>query len=144
MDIPVNALSIRGVYWRKMFQNIPNIHILWAFMWLNELRLKANGMHHLLHNIFSYINRYALCRRLHCTVAYFYVFDWIIKSRAVRKPLPSHQECCLAPRNRYAASLRPETVTILQRDILLERVNSWCVILIHHVFYIRHGNKQQL
>ena len=33
-----------------------------------------------------------------------------IKSRAVRKPLPSHQEHCLAPRNRYAASLRPETV----------------------------------
>ena len=38
-----------------------------------------------------------------------------IKSRAVRKPLPSHQEHCLAPRNRYAASLRPETVTIPQR-----------------------------
>ena len=43
------------------------------------------------------------------------VFDWKIKSRAVRKPLPSHQERCLAPRNRYAASPRPETVTILQR-----------------------------
>ena len=42
-------------------------------------------------------------------------FDWKIKSRAVRKPLPSHQERCLPPRNRYAASLRPETVTILQR-----------------------------
>ena len=40
-----------------------------------------------------------------------------IKLRAVRKPLPSHQERCLAPRNRYAASLRPETVTILQRDV---------------------------
>ena len=47
-----------------------------------------------------------------------------IKSRAVRKPLPSHQEHCLAPRNRYAASLRPETVTIPQReDPLL--VNYW-------------------
>ena len=43
MDIPVNALSIRAVYWCKMFLNIPNIHILWAFIWLNELRLKANG-----------------------------------------------------------------------------------------------------
>ena len=27
MDIPVNVLSIRAVYWRKMFQDIPNIHI---------------------------------------------------------------------------------------------------------------------
>ena len=35
----------------------------------------------------------------------------------VRKPLPSHQERCLAPRNRYAASLRPETITILQRHL---------------------------
>ena len=43
MDIPANALSIRAVYWRKMFQNIPNIHILWTFIWLNELWLKANG-----------------------------------------------------------------------------------------------------
>ena len=34
----------------------------------------------------------------------------------VRKPLPSHQESCIGPRNRYAASLRPETVTILQHD----------------------------
>ena len=45
----------------------------------------------------------------------FHVFDWKNKSRTVRKPLPSHQERCLAPRNRYAASLRPVTVTILQR-----------------------------
>ena len=43
MDISVNTLSIRAVYWRKMSQNIANIHILWAFIWLNELRLKANG-----------------------------------------------------------------------------------------------------
>ena len=42
IDIPINALSVRAVYWRKMSQNIPNIHILWAFIWLNELRLKAN------------------------------------------------------------------------------------------------------
>ena len=42
-------------------------------------------------------------------------FDRKIKSLAIRKPLPSHQERCLAPRNRYAASLSPETVTILQR-----------------------------
>ena len=27
MDIPVNALSIRVVYWRKMSQNIGNIYI---------------------------------------------------------------------------------------------------------------------
>ena len=43
IDIPVNTLSIRAVYCRKMSQNIPNIHILWAFIWLNERRLKSNG-----------------------------------------------------------------------------------------------------
>ena len=43
MDIPVNAMSIRAVYWRKMSENILNIHILWVFIWLNELRLKVNG-----------------------------------------------------------------------------------------------------
>ena len=74
-------------------------------------------MHRLLHNIFSYWNRYALCRGLHCTVGYFPCFWLKIISRAVRKPLLSHQERCLAPRNRYAASLRPETVTILQRVV---------------------------
>ena len=43
MDIPANSLLIRAVYWHKMFQNILNIHILGAFIWLNEFRLKANG-----------------------------------------------------------------------------------------------------
>ena len=42
MDIPINAFSIRAVYWCKMSQNISNIHILWAFIWFNELQLKAN------------------------------------------------------------------------------------------------------
>ena len=51
------------------------------------------------------------------------MFDWKIKSRAVRKPLPSPQERCLAPRNRYAATLRPETVTILQR--VLTTLRQW-------------------
>ena len=43
MGIPGNALSIRAVYWGKMSQNIGNIHILWALIWFNEFRLKANG-----------------------------------------------------------------------------------------------------
>ena len=117
IDIAVNALSIRAVYWRKMFQNIPNIHILWAFIWVNELRLKANGC--------------IICSRIYfpteidmqyvadCIARQhiFHDFDWKIKSRAVRKPLLSHQERCLVPRNQYAASLRQETVTILQRAL---------------------------
>ena len=116
IDIPVNALSIRAVYWRKMSEDIPNIHILWAFIWPNELRLKAKGCMICATIYFpTEIAGYALCHRLHCTIACFPCFDWQNKSRSVRKPLPSHQERCLAPRNRYTASLRPETVTILQR-----------------------------
>ena len=42
MDISGNALSIRAVYWRKMFQNIGNIRILWAFIWLYEFQLQSN------------------------------------------------------------------------------------------------------
>ena len=42
MGIPGIALPIRAVYGRKMSQNIGNIHILWAFIWFNELWLKAN------------------------------------------------------------------------------------------------------
>ena len=122
MDIPVNALSIRAVYWRKMFQNIPNIHILWAFIWLNELRLKANGC--MISSTIYFPTEMDMYYFADCIAWYhiFHVFDWKIKSRAVRKPLPSHQERCLAPRNRYATSLRPETVTILQRDNILIQV----------------------
>ena len=119
MGIPVNALSIRAVYWRKMSQNIWNIHILWVVIWLNEFRLKTNGCINCstiyfpteidMHYVADYIAWWHI----------FHVFDWKIKSRAVRKPLPRHQERCLAPRNRYAASLRPETVTILQRDLTI-------------------------
>ena len=55
------------------------------------------------------------------------------KSRAVRKPLPSHQEHCLAPRNRYAASLRPETVTIPQR--VAERLVSSVICRLQGLSY---------
>ena len=102
-----------------MSQNIPNIHILWAFIWLNELRLKASGCIICSTIYFPteiYLHYVADCiARKHI----FHVFDRKIKSRAVRKPLPSHQERCLAPRNRYAASLRPEIVTILQRAMCI-------------------------
>ena len=52
---------------------------------------------------------------LHGRIFSMFLTENYIASR--KKPLPSHQERCLAPRNRYAASLRPETVTILQRVV---------------------------
>ena len=82
-------------------------------------------MYHLLYNIFSHE------MDMHYAADYipqehiFHAFDWKNKSRAVRKPLPSHQERCLAPRNRYAASLRPETVTILQRGYATLKFDWW-------------------
>ena len=116
MGIPVNALSIRAVYRRKLSQNIPNIHILWAFIWLNELRLKANGC--IICSTIYFSTEIDMHYVADCIARYhsFHVFDRKIESWAVRKPLPSHQENSLAHRNRYAASLRPETVTILQRE----------------------------
>ena len=78
MGIPVNALSIRAVYWRKMYQNISNIHILWAVIWLNELRLKAHGC------IICSTIYFPAEIDMHRTVAYFSCFDRKIKSWAVR------------------------------------------------------------
>ena len=96
MDIPVNAMSITAVYWRKMFQNIPNIHILWAFISLNELRLKVNWC-------------------IACSTMYFptgidmhYAADCIARC--------SIFSMFLSEKLNRAASLRPETVTILQRE----------------------------
>ena len=116
MGIPGNALSIRAVYWRKMAQNIGNIDILWAFNWLNELRLKDSGC--IIYYPTYFANEIDMHYAADCIAQkpIFHVFDWKIKSRAVRKPLTSQQERCLAPRNSYAARLRPGTVTIHQRD----------------------------
>ena len=106
MDILVNALSIRAVYWCKMSQNIPNIHILWAFIWLNEFRLKANGC--IICSTIYFPTEIDMHYVADCIAQkhIFHAFGWKIRSWAVRKPLPGHQECCLAHRNRYAASLR--------------------------------------
>ena len=90
---------------------------LWAFIWLNELGLKANWC--IICSTIYFPTEIDMHYVADCIEQWhiFHVFDWKIKSRAVREPLPSHQERCLAPRNRYAASLRPGTVTILQRAI---------------------------
>ena len=115
MGIPDNALSITAVYWSLMPQNIRNIHILRALIWFNELRLKANGC--IIYSIIYFSNEIDMNYVADCIAKkhIFHVFDWKIKSWAVKKPLSSHRERCPAPRNRYAASLRPETVTMLQR-----------------------------
>ena len=104
MGIPSNALSIRAVYWGKMSQNIGNVHILWTLIWFNELRLKANGW--IIYSTIYFPNEIVMHYVADCIAQkhIFHVSDWKNKSWAVRKPLPSHQERCPAPRNRYAAS----------------------------------------
>ena len=100
-----------------MSHKIGNIRILWAFIWLNELQLKANGC---IINCTIYFPKEIDMHFVTSCIAQehiFHVFDWKVQSQAVRKPLLSNQEWCFTPRNRYAASLRPETVTILQRDL---------------------------
>ena len=109
MGIPGNAFSITAVYWRKMSQNIGDIHILWAFIWLNELRLKANGC--IICSTICFPNVIVMHFVTDCIAQehMFHVFDWKIKSRAVRKPLPGHQERCLAPRNQSEATNRNDS-----------------------------------
>ena len=83
-------------------------------------------MHHLLHNIFSYWNKYALCHRLHCTVAYlpcFWLKNLIASSKeTVAEPpgtLPRTQEPLRSQSEARNRNDSPawEVVTIIARSL---------------------------
>ena len=101
MGVPGNALSIRALYWRKMSQNIGDIHILWAFNWLNDFDLKPVDA--------SFTPQYVFLMKSICimpqTTLHRSIFSMFLTDKLNRE----------RQGNRYAASLRPETVTILRR-----------------------------